>query len=221
MASKELTEWLSYHVDMLGPPAGQDRDAWGETLAGWLDLFELAGYTPNELTEATRLLVLSATPPRFVADHLAGINSLVKYQRQDRQRRQPAAGDEDRGTCELCGNAGFVTAPNLQGVKRGRWVGIHPYAPGRMVTVAVLCSCWAGKRRQGQQGHANTMTLGKYEDLNPGWREQLELSRQERLAQEKAGPMDPKFAAALKGLVEKARRGEGFGLREEDEEVPY
>ena len=183
MTTNQYDDWVQFHVETLGFPGDcvpREPESWAAILSNrWLPIFQEHGYTPEELMAATRALVVSTKPPAFIAQHLAGINEEVSKGRAVIRPSEPRP-TEDKGTCTTCQGSGFVEVPHLDSIVEGRWEPMKPY--NRQMTFAVLCSCPLGNWTANRQGERKTLTLTRYADLNPFWREQLELRA--RLRQE-------------------------------------
>lgn len=212
-------EWSAYHASSFGVPAGiepRDLATWTATLMGYCEVWGEAGYSPDELTAATKQLINSAVPLRVPAEHRSAVYTVVMSKRAVAARQVLAAGEIDRGVCITCFNTGYVSVPHLQGVKNGRWEWSEGYR--RRVSCAVLCKCERGRRMKFQNGHKDTVTLERYEDLNPQWEEQVDLDRRERREQQQGGAPDLRFSEALNRLIAKARQNGGL---QEEEDIPF
>jgi len=76
-------KWIKRHALIFG--FHTDRDM--QMLLEWNLLFARAGFTPEELQEATEWLALNAHP-RFPADHLALLSQRVRVRRGERDQVQ-------------------------------------------------------------------------------------------------------------------------------------
>lgn len=189
--------WAKRHALIFG---FAERDAL--MMASWRELFAAAGYTYDELSEATRHLALHVLP-RFPNEHLAAIQTRIRESRAVDRRCE----DADRPTCVRCGGTGMLSVPHLAGVVGDEWRPLRVVA-ATYYTRAVRCSCERGRfGRFTSPRQGDLMGLDEYEQRNPHWRVQLARRTAELLAEPCHG--DAPLAAALDRLRRRLCREPG------------
>jgi hypothetical protein len=197
VATAEWQAWAARHKTIFALTT--DGDA--AMLLEWCDLFARQGFAPAELHAATEALAVA--PPRFRADHLAGLQAAVR----DSRRILAAKPPPDRGTCETCGGAGLAEVP-LSGLamrfKRGGETVVGTYPDGTLGVV--LCHCPLGRWLKGN-GHA-ALGWEDFEAQKPDWKEELaeiKALRKARLrASGRAADLDRALGEVLRRATAKA-----------------
>src|SRR5262245_57478261 len=180
--------WAERHATVFRLNAGTDVSMFN----AWRELFLAAGYTPEELHAATAWLATHA-PPRFPADHLKALVERINAARAVDYAPGP---EEERGTCATCNGSGFVVVPHPAGIRRGEWDPVRAGCRPTYYTGSVLCRCGLGRWIGSRQGPHNSeskprpalLTLDRYEQLNPHWREHMAEKQRELAARAKLGP---------------------------------
>jgi hypothetical protein len=202
---KTLEEWGEYHATLFGfqPSAAP-------MVRAWLDEFAASGYRPDELTAATKAIGLLESPPRYPGDHYAVLHRQVQAERArqreefaSRETRRVASGD-DRGACEICGNAKWVIVPHTSHL--AEWVDA-----ARFVTFGVVCRCFLGRAMAANWDakRPRPLTLEEYERKVPNWRELLESERQIRASRcRTANVMAGPLADTLRGVMARMKEGQ-------------
>lgn len=206
-----FNDWLKHHCTVFGLHDPKQI----ETVASWQPLFDAAGYTAPQLTEATDWLALNA-PPRFLNEHLPALRARLTEQRAIEYRR--AEDRFDGSTCVLCGGTGRLTVPHLGGVRNGDWLPLRIAGLPHYYTCAVRCSCARGQfgRFESTSGSQSLLSLEAYESRNPGWRRQLARRDQELQAEaELANSTEPEFVRWA-ARIESIRRAAGIRHAGED-----
>lgn len=153
-------KWIIHHLTLFGKQRSAD---WIETVDSWRQVFAPAGYTADELTEASNWIAIH-NPPTWPAEHLAALMSRLHTQRQDQVRKYTQE-PEDRGTCVGCGNSGLVVVPHWKCMVGGVWVTTR----GVYYEMMVLCHCYFGRRLMTQ--HPEWVTIMQYEMAYPMWKD--------------------------------------------------
>jgi hypothetical protein len=169
-------EWVLYHARVFG----MDRDQEYATFASWRKMFLGAGFTREELFEATEWLAVN-DPPAFRDGHLRRLQQRIRGRRSDTLIRPHEV--ESYPDCRDCGGTGLICGlPDLRTVSGGEW---HGHA-----TCAVVCPCgWGARvclRQQSAEDRHRIMVLAVYEQHNPAWRQQLAIRREYELARVEA-----------------------------------
>ena len=168
-------------------------------LVSWQEIATHAHWTEEELHEATTWLAAN-NPPRYKGEHLASITARIRERRAVECRRHDAG--DDRGTCATCSGSGLVSVPDPRSIVNGEWRPIRTAASrSSYTTAAVLCHCPIGRivgsRRQEKY---QTMTIARYEEINPNWRDQLRARQREQQARANLRP-DPEWEATMERLL--------------------
>jgi hypothetical protein len=157
-----LQDWSVYHGDIFALTTKEDA----RMLLVWCELFLAEGYTPEELTEASKWLAMN-DPPQFRSEHLAGLTGRVREQRRQTELRSPTIDERDHGKCELCAGCGFVSVPGAGCLTAGG--SRIPYNSTQ--TVAVFCSCAVGcAKLRGYTGNTPQRSLADYQREFPHWK---------------------------------------------------
>jgi hypothetical protein len=158
--------WANLHQAIFG----NHSDSWIDTYRVWVRLFDLEGVSELELESAVIAVSRRASIPRFAAEHLEALREEIRLGRRkiEAQHYQNSLPGPDRGTCQLCGDAGIVCGlPHLKDIRGSIWGGRY--------TVGIVCRCLRGKWF-GEKCRPNDqplMGLDEYELHNPDWRGQL------------------------------------------------
>lgn len=220
--------WAARHARAFG--MAQEADL--ATILSWEASFMAAGYTADELADATDY-ILAHTEAAFAESdlkffgklvaHLGAIRRRITDRRAVVYRREADAHEHDRGTCTLCGGAGRVVVPHPSAVRDGDWVPVKvARAAPSWYTLAVFCRCPLGRWVMDRLAKSvpegkRFLTLDEYERRNPRWRVQLAARDRSLLADAalqgtgKAGPGDEAFDKARQSLAD------SWGMPEDDE----
>lgn len=171
--------WQEIHARLFSTPS----ERWWETYAIWARLFDVEGWSHEQVTDAVYRVARRNVLPQFAPQHLQAIREeLLSAAREIRDLRRRHF---DAESCATCQSSGWVTElPHLDHVKDGRWL----TDMGVYYTQAVCCSCGKGQSiktavaahwskeliREGQF----PMDWNEYMRKNPGYREQLEIRKQ-------------------------------------------
>lgn len=168
MNDDEWAEWVVSHVTMFGMRSADDEamvNAWRPALNQ---------YTPRELESASVALLKDG--PRFRDQHVAGLLRFLSMKRA--QFAAAIAAQADTGlelaSCSVCQGTGVAIVPHSQCLRGGEFVA----GPGGYkTTMAVMCSCYQGRRKfqTFDAVERKPMTLEEYEKKHcMGWRALLE-----------------------------------------------
>lgn len=161
------------------------------TFGSWWQSFSALGFTPDELTRATRHVrnLPAETSPKYAGDHYHAIKLAVVNER-DRNSQKAVNYDDSRGLCDDCGDSGFISVPHPKFCNAMTWrPERHNHAGNPVyVTAAVVCRCWKGRkfaeRQQADEMDGippKTMTIGQYEEkINGDWRRQIRERDEQR-----------------------------------------
>lgn len=127
------------------------------TLFAWCELLATAGFTPEELDEASKWIALNDPPAKY-ADHVPKLKLRVTMQR--RNSGEAPAGFIG-GTCGTCQGSGCVIVPLVKGMQTK---GGARVLDDRWRTCVVRCTCQLGRAVQG-----GMLGLEAYEKLCPDW----------------------------------------------------
>lgn len=205
MLVEEWDDWAAKHAMIFGLTSPGDAAMFG----AWREVFARAGYTSEELNEATDYIAVN-NPPRYRNEHLGAINRRVTERRRVmRLHNQEQAEREGIEAHGLCDGTGRVLVPHLSCVIDGEW--LYPW-----YTVCVLCSCHKGERiRLSLENSAKpdgevrkVMGIEQYTLVNSDWRRQMDNHKQQKKAEltartlgdlaDKKAPIDPKLAELAK-----------------------
>jgi hypothetical protein len=152
--SRTWPEWVDRHASVFALTHPRDLTMLGR----WVVIFDLAGWTPDELDRATDWLALNADAFKSRSQHLAAIKDFVKGERQKALRAQERRESFER-PCPNCGGSGRVVVPHLRSVQ----------VPGfPWYTCAVGCDCPLGAWFV---MHGGYLSLTDYQTLVPDWPE--------------------------------------------------
>lgn len=145
-----------------------DRDV--ELFKSWGRVFEMNGYSINELYDAMHEIASSSEVLTTRQQHLAAINQCIRGKRRERLRNSDSELHESpsKPICPLCANSGFVVVPHPRCMVEDQWA--EPFH-----TASVLCACWIGQRRltSHEKREVKMMRIGDYEQRFPHWREEM------------------------------------------------
>jgi hypothetical protein len=159
------TDWISYHSTIFALNTESDLNM----LTEWARLFQMAGWTPTELKQASEWLALHE-PPAYRSQHLVALQKRLPYARQQKGAPPAAMDGEDCGRCVVCLGTGFVTVPNHKYANEPRG-SIHH---GKFYTCVVTCHCSRGRwREQHCSRDGGILSLAEYEARWPWWREEM------------------------------------------------
>lgn len=198
MTDAEYQDWATQHVATFGLNLANSS----RTLAAWQAVFNLAGYSADELHDATRQIAAFSSL-RFLNEHLPAIRAAVMDRRMQ-QARENALAAVRAEECNLCQDTGWVLVPMLKSVIDGHWGCLT----GRTLpTAAVTCRCIRGCRiwnvwQSGEKNRFKPMALADYEGSVPHWFSLL-TKRQELNAAE---AMANAFAAAEQSVAELTKK---------------
>lgn len=189
MPVRSWKEWADRHATLFALTTEQDV----KMLKEWCGIFQLAGWTPEELEGASSALALQGSY-QFRLLQLAGLQDHVRQRRRERLlhlERQELA--QARSVCRTCNGSGRVIVPHLCSVRDGC---------GPWYTCAVACTCGLG--RIYLQGKRPYMSLGDYETLAPDWPALMERREKLQKAEHEARANSRAIDAALGAI--RARR---------------
>lgn len=180
-------EWARQHFAVFGMSTQADANM----LSEWQRLFASAGFTADEVAEATDW-VATHDPPRFRSDQLAALQARVRARRAAETTRGPA--EPAASSCGLCGGSGVACGlPNPDAMER---------AGGRWRTCAAYCKCPLGRWRAGRD--PGREDWAQYEARVPDWRERLAAHRVEQeayqTASHRAGTLDREMGELLRKM---------------------
>lgn len=198
--TKTIAEWAGYHADLFGMTSESDV----RMLTSWVAPFTGYGFTADELVEASQFMAIH-DEPQFRNQHLGGIKSRIANQRQKARATARGTHESKYGSCSLCSDCGFATVPGAGCVTHGG----NTIPSDSLTTVAVLCSCWAGRNMAANQDQKKPMrTLEDYSREFPGWKDDMDRIRGIRAQDAKlssvASGLDKTFGPILKKLRKKA-----------------
>src|ERR1043166_8865921 len=166
---KEYRDWAAKYCAAFG----LDRDSDKAMVQTWQKIFEDLGYSVPELEKA--LTAIARNPPKFRSEHLSAINQAINCERQRLvyESMEVEAAIDEFEQCKQCSSAGWVFVPHPRFLKDGEWI----YGPGgrSKPLCTVTCGCQVGQRLAGIPRTKKAMSLESYEELNPEWREQIEI----------------------------------------------
>jgi hypothetical protein len=173
-------DWAREHCTAFG-----FREQQAETVAAWGPVFARL-FRPEELHEATGLMLANPDAPKFAADHRGAILRAVEAVRR-RATARATESSAPRG-CIECDGSGIVVVPHpglTEDGSRWRQVLLMPNADPRGLSrtvgvCCVLCSAGAKTREATEQQGRPLMTISQYEHLYPSWRD-VQRARREVL----------------------------------------
>lgn len=195
--------WAADHCHKFG-----FRDGDSQMVLAWREVFELLGFTRDDLRDATGLLLANPNAPRFAADHRGAVIRAVETVRKRRFAKAEAAGPP---SCDCCGGVGQVIVPHPGLDDFGAWLMLLrlPAQDPRGVTrtAAVTCTACEKGRRARESTEATgrpQMTLSQYEHHYPYWRE-VQFER-EQVLNARRTPPTPEEVGELNRMLADARK---------------
>lgn len=189
MKDNEWLEFLNRFIQVFGVKASDEIGM----LAAWREIFEKLEYTPEELRDATTWA--TSQEVRRFKDYVRLIQSRINSERlrirreQMNLRQQEAFAEEEKQMpfhgCEHCRNQKWVIVPHPRCIDGSKWV--SPW-----IEWAVICDkCEKGRQWKAGIEEKKTsggmpLSLSRYEEDFPDWRQMVEAAKSVRELQREA-----------------------------------
>lgn len=212
-----IPEWFLLWIERHRTAFSLTAEAWGESMVEWFKVFGPLGATEAEMNEASARCIRMSPTPRFTADHLDALKLHLSDLRVERRREftDQARYESAEVNCCECADSGMVFVPHLQDVDRIEWQWLPYKSRGGEIRreMPVCCLCRKGQEAYNSlAGYAvtknkpNPMSLGKYQTLNPRWRQMMADWREVRRAEMEANLAKEESSGDRNGWGELVRR---------------
>lgn len=200
--------WIEYHGTLFALTDDMALLMMGQ----WVKVFDRAGYSPEQMTQATDSFALNSQP-LYRGDHLQTLLAAAKALKCPQASIAPP--EPANTLCGVCGDSGRVSVPNPKSFVQKLDRPVDPVRGilGRWTWAAVLCSCakghWFRSTQMGRKTSSGAdlpaqQTIEQYECDVPNWRDlvaEYEQSVKElRLARDLAKDQDDKHGRLPRGV---------------------
>jgi hypothetical protein len=154
----EWIDWSDCHCSIFGLQSKDDQNM----CLLWAEIFALGGYSPAELTAASKRMAL-VDPPKWRDKHLSGLKSALQAIRAEKEGKALSgrSGEPEGAFCAICGDpaTGWALVPNTS-----------PEGMAKRLMCVVFCKCGLGEWRRKTTGpiksrgkECRIMSLDDYE----------------------------------------------------------